>query len=156
MKTVLSMLLVSSFLALPTWAAHHEGSDDGKHCYKGKARYEEALGKLPEDKAAMVRDTMDKAKQAQEPQREAARKLHEELLAISEAETFDRDAFLAKRKQLREIRNEMGAAWDQTLADISGKLTAEERRTLASAAKWRHGSHHDEKKAAPAAQPAAE
>lgn len=155
MKTVLSMLLVSSFLALPSWAAEHEGGDDGKHCYKGKARYEEALGKLPEEKAAMVRDTMNKAKQAQEPQREAARKLHEEILAISEAEAFDRDAFLAKRKQLRDLRNEMGAAWDQTLADISGKLTAEERRTLASAAKWRHG-RHDEDKAAPAAEPAAE
>lgn len=155
MKNLLSMLLVSSFLALPSWAAEQEATGKGSYCHKGKARYEEALGKLPEEKSAMVRETMEKAKQAQGPKREAARKLHEELLAISEAETFDRDAFLAKRKQLRDLRNEMGAAWDQTLADISGKLTAEERRTLASAAKWRHG-RHDEDKAAPAAEPAAE
>ena len=138
MKSVLPVLLMTSLLALPSWADEH-GESSG-HCHKGK-RYEEALSTLPKERADLVRGTMEKAKEAQVLKREAAKKLHAELLVISKADIFDRDAFLAKRGEIRALRNEMGAAWDATLADLSAQLTVEERRTLATAAEWKHRKH---------------
>lgn len=146
MKPTLSMLLMASLLALPAWAGDKDAACGENHWHKGKQRFEQAISSLPAEKATLVRETMAKSKEKSTALKEESAKLHEEIRAISTAEKFDRSAFLAKRERLRAIRNEMGAAWDQAMADVGEKLTAEERRALAAAMPKRH--HGDDKAAA--------
>jgi uncharacterized membrane protein len=143
MKSTLSMLVVASLIALPAWASDKDAACGENHWQKGKQRFEQALSSLPQEKAALVRETMEKSKEKNVALKEESAKIHEEVRAISTADTFDRAAFLAKRERLRAIRNEMGTAWDQAMADVAEKLTAEERRALAAAMPKRH--HNDDK-----------
>lgn len=121
----------------------------------GKAphhRFEEALSKLPAAKQKLVKDAMDKAKAENKELWMQGKKLRDEQKAILTAEKFDKAAYLAKSKELNDLRDKMSANRTEAFASVAGQLTPEERLSLAKM--HRGGFRHGEKEGAEHSQPA--
>lgn len=138
-------LLATSALILTLAAgAAQAGEGECKHGLKGmfKEQVEETLAKLPEDKATLFRDTMKGVKEQNKVKWEQLRTLREEKKAIVSAPTFDKDAYLAKTKEIQGIMGEMFTARNAAIADVLSQLTAEERATVVESISHRHHHKH--------------
>ncbi len=150
---VLTLALAGHAYANDGW--HDKGNGDGD----GAGFYQGALSKLPEAKATEFKATMKAAFDKNTPVFEQMKKTRDELKDISTAEKFDKGAFLAKTAELNKERDQMRSTFDEARADALGKLTQDERKTLAEAMHDRgHGHHKDghmgDKPAADAKTPA--
>lgn len=131
-------LLITSALALAlvTGTADMAASKD----FRGewKAHFEEQLTKLPEDKRALVKESFEEGREAHKASREQMKALHEEVKAILLAPTFDKEAYLAKNKEITALRSSLHNQRAERLAELASKLTPEERKILVEM----RGPHH--------------
>ena len=104
--------------------------------------FEEALSKLPDKDAAAFRDTMKQSHEKDKALFDQMHKLHEDLRAIIVAPTFDKDAFIAKNKELDELHHKMHAHMTAALATALSALTPDERKTFAESMHHHGGKHH--------------
>jgi len=146
MKTLLTttaLLLTLSFpsivLANSEWYGK-EGQDMSPSYMEG------AICKLPKDDAAQFRDTMKEARENNKDLQMQVEKLHGDLHAILTAPTFDKDAFLAKRKDLQQLHDQMETNMTVAFASAVDGLSQEERITLTRALHHEHSKHHHGKK----------
>lgn len=107
--------------------------------------FEEALKKLPDKDAAAFRDTMKASHEKDKATFEQMHKLHGELKAIITADTFDKNAFIAKNKQLDALHDKLHVNMTEALANAISKLPPDERKTFAEAMHHEHGPHHHDK-----------
>lgn len=105
--------------------------DGPRHGHERGMMQEEFLKGLPPEKAAMVKESMDKQREAGKATHEQMKKLRDEQKAILTADKFDRAAFLAKAKQIGELSAKRSAARAESIADVAAKLTPQERTMLA-------------------------
>jgi len=142
MKTLLSttaLLLTLGFsgaaLANSDWYGK-EGQDMNPSTMEG------AICKLPKHDAAQFRDTMKEARENNKNLQEQIGDLHGELHAILTAPTFDEGAFLAKRKELQQLHDQMETNMTEAFASAVANLTQDERVTLTRAMHHEHDKHH--------------
>jgi hypothetical protein len=105
----------------------HNGKMMGKICHKThhdhdamKAAHHEAMA-------------------ANAPLHERLETLHGEVKAIWSAKTFDRDAFLAKRAEMRDLQNKIEQNMDAAHADAAAKMSPEQRTEVGTC--WFHHNH---------------
>jgi len=132
---ILTLSFSSTALANSDWYGK-EGQDANPSCM------ENALGKLPKDDAAQFRTTMKAARENNKALEEQIGNLHGDLHAILTAPTFDKDAFLAKRKDIQQLHNQMETNMTVAFASAVDGLSQEERVTLTRALHHEHAKHH--------------
>jgi uncharacterized membrane protein len=66
--------------------------------------------------------------------------LHGEVKAIWTAKTFDRDAFLAKRAEMRDLQNKIEQNMDTAHANAAATMSPEQRAEVTTC--WFHRHHH--------------
>jgi Spy/CpxP family protein refolding chaperone len=102
-------------------------------------RMEETVSKLPEAKQKIVREAMEKARAQNKELWAQSKKLRDEHKAILTAEKFDKAAYLAKAKEMSDLRSKMADNRNEAFASIAGQLTPEERLALVRHGGARHG-----------------
>lgn len=141
--------LVLSLAAAPAFA-ETKGAD--RHA-EGKARVEAAIAKLPADKAALVKTYFETQKTNGKASFEQTRALRKEMREMLTAPQFDKEAYLAKSRQVQELQAKSQSDRAQALADVASKLNQQERAALMDAMKPHKGGHrgkHEQKGAPPA------
>lgn len=134
-------LATASGIAL---AEHHEGRPhDGP-----PPHVQEALAKLPADKAKQVGDTLHSLRESRKADWESFKAHHQAMRAMLTAESFDKAAYMAKAKELDALHSAKKLNYHATIADLAAELSPEERKILAEAMPgkhhWRHhGKKHD-------------
>ncbi len=124
-------LVTTAAVALALTFAGAANADDHRSGEGAMPHFEQALSKLPEAKAETFRASLKQAHDQHAPIYEQTHKLHDELKTILTAPTFDKDAFIAKHKQLQGLYDQMRAHMTEAFADAAAKLSLEERKTLA-------------------------
>jgi uncharacterized membrane protein len=103
----------------------------GKEGQDEKPSYmENALSKLPPQKASDFRDTMKESDEENKNSQEQVYRLHNDLHAILTAPVFDRNAFLAKRADLQKLHEKMEENRADAFAAAVSDLSQAERVTL--------------------------
>lgn len=119
-------------------AEHHEGP--GHH--KGMPQQmEEALSKLPAEKAELVKSAFKEMREGRKEKHESMKADHEALRNLLKAEEFDRSAYLSKAAELDKKKLAQKAKFHEKIADIAEQLTAKERTILIEAMP-KPGRHH--------------
>jgi len=139
-----ALLLALSIASAPfTYANAHE-----KDGHNGVPSYlEGAIAKLPKKDAAQFRNTMQQAHKKNMAIANQIHMLHDELDAILIAEPFDKEAFRAKSKELRQVYETMRANMDDAFAAAAAQLSQEERKELVAAMAYPHTKHNGPKTA---------
>lgn len=113
------------------------------------AYMERALAKLPAEKADDFRTAMQGANDENHALAEQLARLHGDLHELLTAPTFDRQAFLAKRAQIRQVRDQIAANRAEAFATAVSGLSQEERVTLTRSLHQektrKHHGHHNSK-----------
>lgn len=116
---------------------------EARHGQEGHHRMGQGIcaEKLSPDKAKMVEDTMHRSMENNHADFERMRQLHEKMMAIGTADTFDRKAFLAAGDEMASLHMKMAKSRTRMMADVAGQLTAQERRDMAEClrGKFHHG-----------------
>jgi len=139
MKKLTSITALLFILSLSTAAFAQTDKDSKKD--EMQSYMEEALSKLPEADAQKFRDTMKEAHEKNMAIADRIHGLHDDLDDILSADSFDKSAFLATSKKLREVYHEMRENTDNAFADAAAKLTTQERKTLVAAMAYPHAKH---------------
>ncbi len=116
-------LLLALSAGLPTYAAPDGAPPHHRH-------WQEKLAKLPPEKAAMVKDAMQKGREAHRADFEKLKELRREQKAILTAKDFNRDAYLSNAKKAQSLHARLAEDRAKTIADLAPKLTPEERAVL--------------------------
>ena len=142
MKKILSAILLASTLAYSSAAlAHSEWY--GKEGQDEKPSYmEDAICKLPKQKAADFRATMKETQEENKDMKEQVYRLHGDLHAILTAPDFDKRAFLAKRQEIQKLYDEMEENRADAFASAVSQLSQKERLTLTRALHHDHVKHN--------------
>ncbi len=102
---------------------------------------------LPDDKAKLFRESMEKARTQNAGLMEKARALREEQKALLTAEKFDKAAYLAKSKEIGAVYTTISQNKHEAFASVAAQFTPEERKALAkSFHKGRHGKDRSHKR----------
>lgn len=72
----------------------------------------------------------EQAKAANTPLKARLETLHHEVKALWTAKTFDRDAFLGKRAEIRDLRNQIAQNNDTAAANAAAQMSAEQRAQI--------------------------
>ncbi|MCB2082135.1 MAG: periplasmic heavy metal sensor [Hyphomicrobiales bacterium] len=157
MKKLLATTAI--ILALGATSVLAEGGEDDFCPHKGgkfrdfMEHRQEALSKLPEEKAQLIRDTLKGLREGRREGRDEGKKLHDELRDILTAPEFDKTAFLAKSDEIHAFMGSMHQEHQKAIADLAAQLNAEERKVLAEVLphpgmmkhhKGKRGRHHEE------------
>jgi Spy/CpxP family protein refolding chaperone len=133
-KIVMGIILAGAVaVSAPAEARHGRG-----HHMMGKGMCAE---KLSPEKAKLVENTMHESMKKNHALFERMHKAHEKMRAFSEAEKFDRKAFLAAGDEMANIHMQMSKNRARIMADVAERLTAQERRDMANCMhkKFNHG-----------------
>jgi uncharacterized membrane protein len=150
MKNLLTTTALVMSLALGGAAfAHDSGDHDMQGWDKPPHEMQDALAKLPPEKAKLIHEAMKQSHEKNKALYGQVRKLHDEKTALLTAPKFDKDAFLAKTKELRATQDKMKENMAEAFASTAAKLTPDERKVLAEAEPHHHmhhgmhGHHHE-------------
>ena len=133
-----SAIIITMATAGVSLAEHHMG--EGAH--RGMPpQMEQALSKLPEAKATMVKQLFTDMREQRQAKREGMKAAHEQLRDMLKAKDFDKQEFLEAAAQVDKLKLENKMQFHQKLADVASKLTAEERAILVEAMP-KPGKHH--------------
>lgn len=80
------------------------------------------------------------ARAANAPLHKRLEVLHGEVKTIWTAKTFDRDAFLAKRAEMRDLQNKIEQNMDTAHANAAATMSSEQRAEVTTC--WFHRHHH--------------
>lgn len=124
--TAAAVLALSSGAAMAEWknCPHHSDSE---------ARIEEALSGLPEDKATLIKTTLSELREEGKSMWSSKKEKRQAMQNLLTAETFDKDAYMAKAKEIQESRASMFLSHQERIAELASQLNAEERAALAKA-----------------------
>lgn len=96
-----------------------------------KARFEEALKKLPEDKAELVRAAFKEMREEHKSKWQSHKGERDAMKALLTAPEFDKAAFLNQARDMANKHVEMRVKGAERIADLATKLNQEERKVLA-------------------------
>lgn len=129
MKKIIAAAGLVTWLAIAATAYAHSDHDGAKEL------------NLPPEKKEILHHAMEQAKAENKPLFEQARQLHAELKAIVTAPEFDKDKFLAKTREIQDIKNKMHTNMDNAFVSVADKFTPEERGKILD--RHHHHWHHD-------------
>jgi len=130
-KLLATSLMVLTLGANTAFAEAPEGKGTGGGWEARKAEMEATLAKLPKEKADLVRASMEKQREAGKDRREKVRTLFKEAQDIMTADKFDKQAYLAKMKEINDLQTASHQARAESIADVASQLNADERRIMA-------------------------
>ncbi|MGR6035516.1 MAG: periplasmic heavy metal sensor [Candidatus Nitrosoglobus sp.] len=141
MKKLLIGILATSLIAGSAIAV--ETGAKKENCkYRHHEQIEKALSELPKDKATLVRNWMQQMKQERKASHKQLKGLYQQVKELAAAEKFDKEAFLAKMAQIRQLKDQRALKYAEAAANVAAQLTAKERTTLLKAfSKGQHGYH---------------
>lgn len=134
--TALILSLATSSVVM---AGHHEGRYEAY-----KAKMETALKSLPAEKSALVRNTFEDIRTTRKNNWEAKKANHEALRAMLSAQTFDKQAYLAKANDITRQSSADKLAMHEKIANLAAQLSPSEREVLVDIMphKSGHKNHH--------------
>jgi len=140
-KLIATTAIAIAMIGTATFACaeHHGRPHDGP-----PPHVEEALAKLPKDKAELVRNTFKSLHESRKSDWEQFKKNREEMKALLVADKFDKAAYMAKAKEVDVLHSAKKLKFHETMAELAEKLTVEERKILQEAmpGKRPHGGKH--------------
>jgi len=141
----MKLLLSATALTLLLTVSAPAFADSDWHGKSDHAPMEAALSKLPAADAAKFRDAMKQSHDQDKALYDQTRTIHEELKKLLAADTFDKDAYLAKSKELSQVYDTMHANMASAFANAASQLTPDERKTLAANLQFHrsNGMHGD-------------
>lgn len=149
-RSLLFTTAIALTFAMTSLATAHDGPPKGPH-----GPMEQAIDQLPPKDAEQFRATLKQAHEADKPVMEKIRHIDEELRTLTKAETFDKEAYLAKAKEKDELERTHHTHMTAAHAEALSKLPAPARKTLADAMPPHHGEHpHPAPGEGPAEKPA--
>jgi len=95
------------------------------------------IATLPQEKRALYEDAMDKAEAENKTLHEAFVSSRRASGKILRTEPFDRAAYMAEMQKAHEIRGQMMQRMANSVAELAGKFTPEERAILAKSLRER-------------------
>jgi len=131
-------------LSLASAGVASANTDGHKGHHDGPPFMQEALAKLPADKAAAFRDTMKQSREQNKGSFEQLHKLHKEMQAILTASSFDKNAYLAKSAESAAAAGQDARCQEPELCRRGKQPSQDERKTLADA--FHKGRHHSKGK----------
>lgn len=99
----------------------------------------EVIGRLPEKKQDLVRDTMMQLRSETNETRRKVKRKRDELIKTLTAPRFDEQLFDRKAAELHAIMGELAEEIASAAKKIAGELDQEERKELAEIMRMRHG-----------------
>lgn len=111
------------------------------------AYLEQALSKLPQEKAENFRDSMQQAHEENKDLYDQVQQLHEDMHKIMTADKFDEVEFASKSKELRQLHEKIAANLDEGFVHAIADLSPGERKKLARALEHTHQEKQAMKKA---------
>lgn len=127
----MNKLLTAAALALAIAVGGFTVSSADDHKSGFPKKFEEKISKLPKDKQELVKKSFEEGKAERKANWEKAKTLREEVKTILTAEKFDKDAFLAKSKEIAALKAESQTKGAERFADLASKMNVEERKILA-------------------------
>ncbi len=127
MKKILFATTAAFLLSVSSasFAEHHEGG----HA-EMKAKFDQALQKLPEDKAAMVKETFKEMREDRKENRGSYKNERDEMKAMLEAPDFNKAAFMSKAEAMNQQHSKSKLKNAERIANLAEKLTPEERKIM--------------------------
>jgi len=113
----------------------------GRGDWGDSPRHQQVLNHLPEEKAALVRDTLSDAREQTNGIRDQIVTLRNEIKDILSAPQFDETIYLEKNNQMNELRDQMHAVMIGAIAGLARQFTQEERKVLAELVPPGPGGH---------------
>lgn len=145
MKKILATTLLVSMVGFGGMASAESHGD--RHERKGPPPLmERTLEKLPDDKAALVRNFLQEMREGHKEKWQEMKQDREEMRALLTAETFDKEAFLRRAKETHKAKEKAKWQHHEKMAELASKLNAEERRILADAMSERMKHRHPREK----------
>jgi len=135
MKKLLSVTTILCAISFPMAASANTAAN------VPSSYVEQAISRLPADKAEEFRDRMQQAHEDNQDLYNQAHQLREDLHTILTADNFDKDAFIAKSEELRQVHNKIGANLDGAFAEGVADLTPDDRMKLARAMEHEKKAH---------------
>lgn len=112
---------------------------------KNVERINEALAKLPPEKAQMFDEIMRRNTEVNRSKQLQLRSIYTDLRKNFSGDPFNKEAFLAKSTEARDLQSSIRASLDTDLAEIASKLTQEERMIIFGALPTRYTRDMEEK-----------
>lgn len=125
----LNLLVVGGIGAAAWQKKHHRG-----HGFGSDFGLMGFVRELPDDRRAVVREQIKKAREATRPLKKSVREAWREANATLTVEPFDKEKFKAAMAKASDVESQFKAAIASGLADIAENLTPEERAQLQA---WR-------------------
>jgi uncharacterized membrane protein len=125
----LNLLFIGGIGAAAWQKKHHRG-----HGFGADFGLMGFVRELPDDRAAVVREQITKARESTRPLKKAVREAWRDANATLTVEPFDKEKFKAAMARASDAESQFKAAIAGGLADMAEKLTAEERAKLQA---WR-------------------
>jgi Spy/CpxP family protein refolding chaperone len=145
MRKLLTGILAASLITGSAIAVD-SGAKEGNCKYRHHEQIEKALSELPKDKATLVRNWMQQMKQERKASHKQIKELYRQVKQLAMAENFDKEAFLAKMAQIRQLKDQRAQKYAEAAANVAAQLTAKERTALLKASsKGQHGHGHHAK-----------
>ena len=129
LTAVLGVLMTG---AVAAFAMPHGGGPFGVEKLK-------AFSQLSPDKQALVINTFESVKQANQGLRDQIKATHKTMEEILTAPTFDANAFKENANKLQSLMQQGFTAYTNAIAQLAPKLTQQERQVLAELGPGGHG-----------------
>jgi uncharacterized membrane protein len=145
---ILKTLLTAAALVIACAGNVYAGKGGSHDKHDDSPRFRDAMERLPPDKAELVRATFKDLHADGEETHKQMQGLLDEIRTILAAPEFDRGAFIAAHDKIEALHRQRHAQRIDAIADLAGKLTAEERMILADVLKpgkhgfGKHRRHH--------------
>ncbi len=137
-----ALLSITALLFALTFSVAATANSRESHSYM-----EKAISRLPHDKAEAFHAVMRQAHEQNKDLYDQMHGLHQDLHNILTADTFDRDAFVAKSNEIRELHDKAAANLDAAFASAVAQLSQKERKTVALAMTKEHKAEKAQKAA---------
>ncbi len=98
-----------------------------------QSRINEALAKIPHEKAVIFDNTMRKNQENNREKQQELRSLYTDIRNNFVGVTFNKEEFIAQSLKARELQVILRANLDKDLADIASKFTQDERQIIFNA-----------------------
>lgn len=125
---LLSVLLASGFAEAKATAETKPAGDAMTH----EMPMKDGMGqsKLSEATQKLMKESMDKVREANKATFEEMKAKYQELQTILKAPKFDKAAYLAKHEEIQSLHHKVGTARTEAFASVAEKMSVEERASL--------------------------
>jgi Spy/CpxP family protein refolding chaperone len=139
------MLATAAFVLALSGASYANDGQSGKmDGGKGGWHQGKCQGQHPQFSTAqreLLKSTFEQTKKENKPLREQLHKLRKEQFELTQAATFDQQAFINKGAEMEQVRDQIAANRVKAFAAVAPQFSPEERKFLLKMA-MRHKHHH--------------